>query len=97
MEERRVCGICSQTLNTESCSNAECQEEFNKPKHANKGETFIVEMDSRKDLKIIIEKNWQAILEYKNELSKMSVTDICNTQSYLSKSLAQNSIMRFNA
>ena len=49
-------------------------------------------MDSRKDLKIIIEKNWQEILEYKNELSKKSVTDICNTQSYLSKSLAQNSI-----
>ena len=57
-----------------------------------KGETHLVEMDLKKDLKEILEKHWSDIKSYKQILSKQNTLDICNTESYLSKNLPENSI-----
>ena len=91
IEERKICGICSKTLEkTENCE--DCAPLLKATTNINKGETTIIEMACSKDLEEIIENNWKEILAYKNYLSLLVSSDICNSNSYFGKELTCNSI-----
>jgi hypothetical protein len=65
-KERKICGICSLSLGPkELCLNPECQASLNLSENVNKGETHLVEMDLKNDLKEILEKHWSDIKSYK--------------------------------
>jgi hypothetical protein len=81
-KERKICDICSEILAPkEEFSNNECQVTLNLAENINKGETHLVEMDFKKDLKDIIEKNRSEMHDYKKVLDKKSSLDFCNTKS----------------
>jgi hypothetical protein len=76
----------------ENCINQECQAILELPDNLNKGQTHIIEMDCKRDLKTILELNWDKTIEYKEVLDKHLTTDICNSSSYFTKDLALNSV-----
>ena len=85
-KERKICGICSMTLGPkDNCQNQECTTILTLDENVNNGETYLVEMDFKKELIDIIEKNWSEITKYKEILAQKTSLDLCNTESYLSK------------
>jgi hypothetical protein len=91
--EKKICPNCSETLaQKEDCLEQECQAILELSENVNKGPTHIVEIDCKRDLKTILELNWDEMIAYKEVLGKNLISDICNSTSYLAKDLALNSV-----
>ena len=93
IKQRNACGNCGISLiKDEKCTNEECIHFYQKPRNLNKEETIITEFNIKHDLKLILSKYWSDIAQYKLELARNKISDICNSVSYKSKQLARNSI-----
>jgi hypothetical protein len=89
----KVCSKCSDTLSNESiCEKHECLRFKNSKKNKNKLDPILTEFEFTNELKLLLEKNWPTIIEYRMTLSRNLVSDICNSAHYTSKQLAINNI-----
>jgi len=89
----KVCSKCSDTLSNESiCEKHECLRFQNAKKNKNKLDPILTEFEFTNELKLLLEKNWPTIVEYRTTLSRNLVSDIFNSAHYTSKQLAINNI-----
>ena len=87
IEKKKVCGICYESCEG-MCKIPFCMNEKEKDKNKYCDLNFIY-FDYTNDLKVIVERYWQVILEYKMILNSGSYSDI---QNGTSKQICHNSI-----
>jgi hypothetical protein len=76
----KVCSKCSDTLSNESiCEKRECLRFKNSKKNKNKLDPILTEFEFTNELRLLLEKNWTTIIEYRMTLSRNLVSDICNS------------------
>ncbi len=89
----KICSKCSDTLSNESiCEKRECLRFKNSKKNKNKLDPILTEFEFTNELRLLLEKNWPTIIEYRMTLSRNLVSDICNSAHYTSKQLSINNI-----
>ena len=85
--------ICHASVDfKESCLNPNCLAQKAKAQYKDVKEPMITEFDYIKDLKDILERNHDQILQYRQQLANNSVSDLCNGKYYKSRNLEPNSI-----
>ena len=94
IDRRNICGNCGDTLNVkQKCLKPECINIFEMPNNINKGFTTLTEFNFYEDLKLILNKYWKEIAQYKATLATSNlVSDALNTISHKSKQIAFNTI-----
>jgi hypothetical protein len=90
---KRICGKCSdELLDGAECPQVICQRFKNTRKNKGKKNPILTEFNFAAELKLLLDKNWPLILEYKTELDSNEVTDIYNSNLYKSSDIVLNSI-----
>jgi hypothetical protein len=93
IQTTKICSKCSDTLSNESiCEKRECLRFKNSKKNKNKLDPILTEFEFTNELRLLLEKNWPTIIEYRMTLSSNLVSDICNSAHYTSKQLSINNI-----
>ena len=86
---KKICCVCYSEITTNVCSVPFCLMEKNKS-FKNIPDFNIIYFDYTSDLKILIERNWTIILEYKTVLANKMCSDILNASN--AKTICNNSI-----
>ena len=95
IKNQKVCASCSDPLlNDVSCNKQDCQGYRAKKAKKNKSviDPVLTIFNFTNELKLLLENNWEPLLEYKIALTSNMVSDICNSGHYNSKALSLNTV-----
>jgi hypothetical protein len=80
MKPIHICSFCSKRIERNSkCSSNECVSKMRKKQNRNIIDPIIFEFKYVEHLKTILENNWSIIVDYRNVLTRNTVSDICNS------------------
>ena len=86
-----VCVYCNRTISSQNeCKDKKC---LRYKKNNNYEDPYLIKIDYLTHFKLVIEKNWQNLLNYRENSRKLlDITDSCNASFYKSKELCHFSI-----